>query len=257
MTDPAPTATNPVKATRTTMRILEALVEREGAGVTELAERVDRPKSSVHGYLSTLRESGYVVKSGGEYHLGLSLLEFGSFARRRYPVYEVAKPEVRALAEQTGELANLLVEERGRGVYVCRETGDRAVGVDSYTGHRVSLHNTALGKAILANLPLERVDEIVERHGLPEATESTITDREELYDRLERVRSRGIAFDDEERLDGLRCVAAPILADDGSVAGAISVSGPTRRLRGDRFAEELPELLRDAAKVIELNLTYT
>jgi DNA-binding IclR family transcriptional regulator len=249
-------ARNPVKSAQTTLRIVEALRELGGAGVTELANHLDLPKSSVHNYLSTLEQEEYLRKDGHTYHVGLRFLELGSFARHQRPIYRVAKPEVSRLAEETGELANLLVEEHGRGVYVHRDTGDRAVKVDSYTGHRVYLHNTALGKAILAHLSAENVERILDRHGLPETTPRTITDRDELFDELETIRDAGVAFDREERLEGLMCVAAPIVSRDGGVEGAISISGPTSRMRGERIESELPDLLRSSVNVIELNITY-
>ncbi|XVH33434.1 IclR family transcriptional regulator (plasmid) [Haloferacaceae archaeon DSL9] len=246
----------PVKATRVTIRLLETLRDLEGARVTELANELDYPKSSVHNYLSTLQEQGYVVKRGNEYHLGLQFLELGSFARHQRRIYEVARPEVTSLAQETGELANLLVEEHGQGVYIYRESGHKAVKVDSYTGQRVHLHNTALGKAILAHTPREYVDRIIGKHGLPKTTEKTVTDRDELYRNLDEIRERGIAFDDEERLNGLRCVAAPIRNKNDRVEGAISVAGPSSRFTDDRFEKEIPELVRNAVNIIELNITY-
>jgi len=256
MTSDSKRAKNPVKSTLTTFDVLEALDERDGARVTELAETLDLPKSSVHNYLSTLRQRAYVVKDGEEYHVGLRFLGLGTTARSKHQVYDVAKPEVRTLAEQTGELANLLVEEHGKGIYVHRETGEDAVRVDADTGHRVHLHNTALGKAILAHSARERVDEILDRHGMPETSDRTITDREELFEELEAVREQGVAFDDEERLSGVRCVACPILDGDDEPIGAVSVSGPKRRMAAERFREDIPETLRDAVNVIELNVTH-
>ena len=249
-------AKHPVKAARTTLRVVEALEDLGGAGVTEVAERVDLPKSSVHNYLSTLREEGYVVKDGSEYRVGLRFLGLGASARLRHPVYEIAKSEVAKLARQTGELANLAVEENGQAVYIYRETGEQAVKVDAHTGHRIPLHNTALGKAILAHLPRSRVETILDHHGMPRTTPNTITDRGDLFEELESIRDRGVAFDREERLQGLRCVAAPILNAD-RLEGAISVAGPISRLKGERFREELPEQVLDAANVVELNVTYS
>lgn len=249
-------AKHPVKAARTTLRIVEALEDLDGAGVTEVAERVDLSKSSAHNYLSTLSEEGYVVKDGTEYRVGLRFLKLGASARHRRSTYGIAKPEVAKLASDTGELANLAVEEIGQGVFIYREAGEQAVNVDTHTGHRFPLHNTALGKAILAHLPRSRVETILDHRGTPRMTPNTITDRGALFDELESIRDRGVAFDREERLQGLRCVAAPILNAD-RVEGAISVAGPTSRLKGDRFREELPERVLDAVNVVELNVTYS
>ena len=246
-----------VGATETTLRVLETLKGLDGGGVTEVANRLDLPKSTVHNHVSTLLKNEYVVKEGSTYRVGLQFLEFGEYIRSRMPIYEVARPEVERLAEETGELANLLVEEHGKGVYLCRAKGSRAVRLDTYAGMRVHLHCTALGKAVLAHLPEERVRRIIETRGLPRRTDTTITDEEALFDELERVREEGVALDEGERLAGLHCVAAPIRDLDGDALGAISVSGPTSRMKGDRFEREVPEELISTANVIELNLNYS
>lgn len=244
-----------VRATETSLRIIEALRELDGAGVTELAAHLDLPKSTVHTHLQTLRQCEYVVKRDGYYDVGLRFLGLGEYARERRRLSTIGPPEIEKLADETAEMANLLVEEHGRGVFLYRAKGSEAVHMDTHAGKRVYLHTTGFGKSILAHLPDDRVEAIVDRHGLRERTPNTITDREALYDALETIRERGYAFDDEERLQGLRCVAAPIVVEEG-VVGAVSVSGPKSRLRGRRFREELPELVESAANVIEINLTY-
>ncbi|GAB3673033.1 IclR family transcriptional regulator [Halopiger thermotolerans] len=245
----------PVKATETSLEIIDLLQELDRAGVTELATELDLAPSAVHKHLSTLQEHRYVVKDGSKYRLGLRFFELGGYTRHRMELYNTAKPELKALAEETGEKTNLLVEEHGLGIYIYRSMGNQAVQINTYTGESVYLHNTALGKAILAHLPEERVHEIVDRHGLPSATDRTITDVDELFDVLAEIRDRGFAFDDEERINGLRCVAVPLL-DDGTAIGAISVSGPRSRMTDERFREEIPTKLSQKANLIELDLTY-
>ncbi|MDS0241468.1 MULTISPECIES: IclR family transcriptional regulator [Haloferax] len=248
---------NTIGALGTSLEILEALKERESAGVTELATELGLPKSTVYSHLRTLREHEYVVQRDGKYCIGLKFLSLGEHTRDRMPLYEVAKPEVNGLAEQTGELANLLVEEHGEGVYLFRSKGEQAVSLDTHAGMRVKLHCTSLGKAILAYLSEKRVDEIIERWGLPAQTATTITSREALEEELAAVRERGYAYDKGERLSGLRCIAAPIKNPDGHAIGAVSVSGPTSRMKGERFESVVPEQVMSAANVIELNLTYS
>jgi DNA-binding IclR family transcriptional regulator len=246
-----------VKSVETAFRIVEALHDRGSAGVTELADALAYPKSTVHNHLQTLERNEYVVNDDGTYRVGCRFLELGTHARDRRAIYEVARPEAERIAEETGEISGVVVEEHGRGVFVHRAKGDRAVHVDTYAGKRIYLHGAALGKAILAHLPEDRVDEIVDKHGLPALTENTITDREELGEALAEVRETGIAFDDEERLDGLRSVGAAVTNPDGDVLGAISIAGPTTRLQDDRFREEIPEVVRSAVNVIDLNITYS
>jgi IclR family acetate operon transcriptional repressor len=107
---------------------------------------LDIPKSTIHNYLSTLVQEEYVVKDGSTYHVGIRFLEYGAYARVQLSIYEIATPEVDELAATTGELANLMVEEHGRGSYLHRARGDKAVQVEAYVGTRVPLHGTALGK---------------------------------------------------------------------------------------------------------------
>ncbi|WP_160134725.1 IclR family transcriptional regulator [Halococcus salsus] len=246
-----------VKSVETAFRIVDALKTLNGAGVSELAAHLDIPKSTVHNYLSTLVQEEFVVKEGSSYRVGIQFLEYGAYARSELDIYEIAKPETDRLAESTGELANLMVEEHGRGSYLYRARGEDAVQVEAHVGTRVPLHTTALGKAILAYLPPERVDEIVDQHGLAPATSRTVTDRDELDDELAEIREAGVAFDDEERLAGLHCVAAPILSTDDRILGALSVSGPSNRIQDERFTEELPRKVLETVNVIELNVTYS
>lgn len=250
------TAKHPVRTAEKTLEIIDLLKEREGGRVTELADSLDMGASAVHNHLSTLMEHGYVVKEGDEYQLGLKFLELGGFTRNQVQLYKIAEPEIERLAEETGELVNLMTEERGWGVYLKRSKGKDALDLDTYAGKRVHLHSTALGKSILAYMPPERVDQIVEHRGLPKVTEQTIDNREALQQELEKVRERGHAIDQGERLKGLRCVSAPIMRDDEKVLGSISVSAPANRVNSVQLQEELPTLIKGSANVIELNIRY-
>lgn len=252
-----PAQDNTVTATRASLRIVEALKRLDGGGVTDVANDLGIAKSTTYNHLRTLEDEGYVTSDGGVYRVGPKFLELVEYKRNRIGVFEKARPEVVSLAEKTNEVANAAVEEHGEGVYVARSEGTDAVTVDAYAGKRVKLHCTALGKTLLAELPEDRVDGIIDTHGLPERTESTITDRGDLKTALAEIRKRGYAYDDEERLPGLRCVAVPVAPNDGDLVAALSVSGPTKRVKRDLFYEEIPELLLSAANVVEINMTYS
>ncbi len=247
---------HPVKAAATSFRIIESLRELDGAGVAELADYLGMPKSTVHDHLRTLTDIEYLVQRDGEYHVGVRFLELGGYVRNGMKLHRVAAPEVKKLAEETGEHANLVVEEHGMGIFLHKVKGKDAVQLDTHVGMRVHLHTTATGKAILAHLPEERVEAIIDAHGLPGVTERTITDRETLYDDLAEIRERGYAIDDQERVEGMRCVAAPLRGPDGDPLGALSVSGPMSRFDDDVFVEEIPKTVLSTANVIEVNMTY-
>jgi DNA-binding IclR family transcriptional regulator len=248
---------NTVRSSAKTLRILEAVHELGGVGVTELAKYLDMSKATVHHHLSTLEENEYVVNDGSTYRTGLKLLEMGERARRQSGLFEIAKPDVDELAEETGELANLMVEEHGRGVYVHIASGERAIRLDTRVGTRQYLHTSALGKAILAHMPEERFEEVIDRHGLPSQTPNTVTEKDVLEEELDEIRKRGVAFDGEERAEGIRCVAAPITDNENQLVGAVSVSAPSARMKPDRFRNKIPEMVRDTATVIGINVSYS
>jgi DNA-binding IclR family transcriptional regulator len=242
-----------VKSVDTTCRIIEGLRELDGAGVTELAEHLDLSKATVHSHLATLTDNEFVIKRGDDYKIGLRFVDFGEYAKKDIPVYELAKEQVDRLAEETSEVAQFMVEEHGKGVYLHKSRGENAIQTTSYTGYRKHLHCTALGKAILSQLDDTRIRGVAAKTGLPQRTANTITTVEALVDEVEQIRTDGVAFDDEEILEGMRCVAAPVTHPSGEIYGAISVSGPTSRFKGERFQKELPEIVSGAANIIEVN----
>jgi DNA-binding IclR family transcriptional regulator len=243
-----------VQAVELSCEILEALRRLDGAGVSELAAELGRSKAAVHGHLRTLLDNEFVVRRDDEYTISLRFADFGAYAKTELDIYDVAGTQVDRLADTTGEVAQFMVEEHGRGVYLHKARGENAIQTASYIGNRKDLHCTALGKAILSQLPTDRVDAIVERTGLPAHTENTLSTRAELLDELEEIREANVAFDDEEILQGMRCVAAPVRHPAGTLHGAISVSGPTSRFTDERLREELAVLVQDAANVIEVNV---
>lgn len=242
-----------VQAVRTSCRILETLRNEDRMGVSELAAQLDQSKATVYNHLNTLLDEEFVVRHGDDYELSLRFVDFGEYAKDKLRNYDIVREEVERLAEKTGEVAHFMVEEHGRGVYMAKSRGEDAIHTASYVGNRKDLHCTALGKAILSRLSDDRIDDIISKRGLDSHTENTITTREELFEELESIREEGVAFDGEEVLDGLRCVAAPVDHPSSDIQGAISISGPTSRFKGERFREELPELVRGGANVIEVN----
>ena len=245
-----------VQAVEITLDILDLLHQRNGARVTEIANELERSKGTVHSHLATLLDREYIVKEGEEYKLSLRYLEFGEAVKQRLDIYGIIQTELDDLADESGEVAQFATEEHGQIVYLYKSKGEKAVETASSVGTRTHLHPTALGKAILAYYPRERIDEIVKQHGLPEYTDQTITSRDELLEELTTIRQRGYAFDDEEVIEGLRCVAAPVKID-GEVFGAVSISGPSSRVKEQRFREDLPDKVLRSANVIEINAKFS
>ncbi|WP_323174514.1 IclR family transcriptional regulator [Natrialba sp. PRR66] len=248
-----------IKSTRTAFSIVERISSTDGATVSELAETLGRSKSTVHAHLQTLTEMGYLFRIGDEYHVGLPFLTLGGAARstdRYQNLYRAAKAEIDDIVDQTGERAQVVVEYQGEGIYFYQSRGHRYVQTDSQLGTSVSLHSTAVGKTILSVLPDDRVEEILSNSELQPRTANTVVDRDELRERIETIRDRGYAYDREERIEGICCVAAPIECGPETIA-SLSVTVPTKRASGEYFEEELPTLVTNVARVIELNTQYS
>lgn len=250
---------NPTRMVTTTGKvfaILEQLKETDGARVSELAEELGYAKSTVHRHLATLEHYEYVIKEGDTYNIGLRFIDFGEYAKSRKKAYVMAAKKVGELADETDERAQFLVEEHGHAVYVHRGIGKHAVQTDPGVGKRVPLHATAAGKAIFAHLPEPRITRILENKGLPALTEQTITDEDDLRAEFETIRERGYSINSQENITGLRAIGVPIMASNDTVIGALSVSGPTQRMKGAWFEQDLPELLLGTANELQLNIQY-
>ncbi|MEY7851742.1 IclR family transcriptional regulator [Natrarchaeobius sp. A-rgal3] len=246
-----------IKSIETSFAIVETLHDNQPLRLVEIANRVGIANSTAHEHLSTLRDHGYVVDRSDGYYLSLKFVDHGKQAMVYYrDLLEAARPSLEQLVDETDEAVNLVVEEHGCAVYVDRQTGKRGVPTNSWVGKRKQLHSLSAGKAILAHLPTDRVDEVLGESGLPAVTERTITSRDRLEEELEAIRDRGVSFNDRESHEQIRAVSAPIVVD-GTVFGAVSVAGPAKRLTGAYFREELPDLLLGAVNEIELKLVYS
>lgn len=237
--------------------ILKVLRNKNGASVSEVADKIDRSIGTAHTYLATMKNRGYVKVEDGDYQVGLFALPLGEYVRAQSQLYQVGKPVADRLAQETGEASHLVVESQGREILLYEQFGPDAVGEELYThikGYpRQNLHCSAASKAILAHLDQSHRDSILSDYVLTSRTPNTITDKETLRNELSSVRAQGFARNDEEQIAGVRAIAAPIIHDE-TVYGAISLSAPTSRMKDERFSSSVPERIIDAANVIEINI---
>lgn len=246
-----------LKSTKTTLEIIDRLRELDGARVTELAADLDKAPSTVHSHLSTLAEEEYVIKEGDVYFLGLHFLDLGEYVRNRKEAYRIAESYTEQLAAETECRAVFVVEENGQGVYLHTFSGKHAVWRYSTVGKRFYLHQTAAGKALLSQLPEQKVEQIIDQWELPSRTENTITDRDRLFEQLESIRDRGYSFNREEQLDGVKAVGVPVTGPQDRILGAFSVASPANRMSDEWFEEELPSIVLGVANEFELEYSLS
>lgn len=250
------TETARVKTVERAFKVVTTLRRSGPAGISEIAETLELPTSTVNDHLQTLKSCGYVVKTNDTYHLGTRFLFIGDRLRRQMRLFQSSKQVLESLADETAEHASLTIEEDGIGVILDDIRGQKAIEFNTYPGMRTQLHLSAAGKAILAFLPEHRVVEILEQRGLKRMTENTITSKDELLEELDRIRADGFATDMGESITGMRGVGVPILDKDDTLLGGISVYGARSRITDERLSDELPTVLREAANVIEVEYEY-
>lgn len=240
-----------LKVVETAFEIIETLRELDGTGVTELANHLDMPKSTVHSYLKTLEDCDYLVKEDHTYDISLRFLDLGADLRTRIELFSVGPMAVDNLAAVTGECASLSVQENDQRVLLYTAEG-RGVIYNKNIGSHIDLHLTASGKAILAHMPEEEIDRIIRERGLPTSTEKTITDREELFEELTKVRERDYAVEDEENREGIRGISVPVIHKCEPL-GSIALVGPKSRFTPEYVTEELKEPLITQVNLIQMN----
>lgn len=238
-----------LQTTDTSFEIIDLLMERDGATMTQISEDIGLANSTVHGHLKTLEANQLIVKEGNEYHIGVKFFHYGNFTRQRKPEYQYAQENVEHLADATSEGANFCVEEHGQVIVLngASPAPDPAYNI----GNVFDMHTTAVGKAILAEMDDNEVSEVLSEWGLPASTEHTITDEATLFDELEEIRRTGLAFNHEEMLSGLSAVGVAVKRPDSSVCGALSVGGPTYRIDEDKLREEFGDAIRDTKRQFE------
>jgi DNA-binding IclR family transcriptional regulator len=241
-----------IQSVENAREIMAVLEERGGASVAEVTGQVELTRGTVHTYLVTLNEEGFIRKSSdGEYDLNLKILDLASSIRERQPIYRHGRNEANELAIATGDVTHLAVESDGVVYMLYSSRG--SLKQETPSNGRLPMHASATGKALLAKMSDDRVEEIIDQHGLESLTTHTITDREQLYEELETVRERGYANNYQEQTVGAQTYATDVQLPDGSLAGSIGISGTIGRFE-TKDTDELVQTMIEAANQIEINI---
>lgn len=239
-----------------TCEILKYLQNSGTSTISELSDITGLSPGTVHTHLATLKDHGFVSQRRNHYSLGMQLVSLGKRFRNHSKLYQASKKEIDKVATETGECVHLLVENKGESVFLYEAYGDNAVGrkfhAQSQEVPSNHMHCYAAGKAILAHLSHEKLDRAFETIKFNSLTSETITNRQKLEQKLKEVKSQGYAVNDEEEIQGIRAVGAPIL-HEGEPIGGVSISGPQNRLSDETLHSELSERVVTLSRIIELN----
>jgi DNA-binding IclR family transcriptional regulator len=237
------------------MTLLDVLsLHHDPVSLKQLALETRLHPSTAHRILAAMATAGFVERSDpGTYRLGIRLLELGNVVKSRISIREAAMPLMQQLHEQLGESVNLGVRQGDDIVYVERTSSGRSsIRVVHLVGARAPLHVTAVGKLYLAEDGAQKLRDYVKRTGLPGYTPTSLTTLVTLEREIDKVRRHGVAFDNEEIEQGLRCIAAPVRDDNGELVGGLSVSAPA-----ERHSPDWAGVVRETADAISRALGYT
>jgi IclR family transcriptional regulator, pca regulon regulatory protein len=232
-------------------RVLESFngVDRE-LTLTEIARRADLDPGTAFRLVKTLVSLGYVqqVEGAKRYILGLKVLDLGFNAIARMDLHTRARPILRSLVGKVNEAASIGVLDGPDVVYIERvHAGLVRLGVNVRIGSRIPAYCSAIGRAILAYLPKSVCGEVLAMRDRVRLTARTLVTLPEIEGRLRIVRRRGYEVVDEETVNGLRAMAAPVLDADGHPHASVSVTAASVSLSLKDFVRSAETPLLQAA----------
>ncbi|MGA6982351.1 MAG: IclR family transcriptional regulator [Candidatus Sulfotelmatobacter sp.] len=249
-------ADSPSAAVERALAMLEAVAqESEGLSNAEISRKLRIPKSSASYILRTLEAQNYLTRDGsGKYRVGLKILSLSRGALIGLDVRGVALPIMRHLTQRTGLTCHLAILDGPEAVYVEKVEPEGFIRMDTWVGRRMRVHATSVGKALVAHIAQDSLENIL-KGGMEKRTPKSITTLPRLLKELEKVRTQGYAVDDEENNLGARCVGAPVFNDRGLIEAALGLSGTTQQV-SPQTMPAIVESLKDAARQISMGMGF-
>ncbi len=247
-----------IRALDRAIDVLEALANSDGLILSDLSRQLEQSPATLYRALSTLEERELVETDPQTqaWHIGPMAYKLGAAFLRRSSVIERSRPIMRELMLATGETSNLGIERQGEVMFVSQVETHESIRAFFPPGTLSPMHASGIGKALLSCYSADRLTAYAQRTKLRKFTFKTISTAEELREEMSLIRARGWAFDDEEKTEGMRCIAAPIRNMYGEAVAGISVSGPTNRLSDTKVAR-VSEEVTQAAKRIEHDIGFS
>jgi len=233
--------------------LLEKIAQAQGVLLTDLAEQVDLPVSTVHRLLSTLENQGFVRRESAQelWFVGVTGFKIGNGFLASRDFVRQAKPFMAKLVSEVGETSNLSILQNGRAVIIAQHQCEEMMRMMVPLGSSSPLHASGVGKAILAGLSQSDRALQLKDLSLDKITDWTLVTHDALAQDLALAKQRGWAVDDQEHAVGLRCVAACLYDENSQPIAAISVSGPLARIDDQRIVYLGEQVKLTAKKVTD------
>ncbi len=240
-----------VKSLYRALKLLECFDEKNTElGASELSRMSGNLKSTTHNIMETFVMCGFAERNpdNGKYRLGHKIMELSSTMYLSNDFRQLLRPYIGRIANHCNETVYLAVPQQASVLYLDAAYPNGSIHVSSVIGKRVPMYCTAVGKAMLADMP-EEVFDLVIKEGMPSLTPTTLTTEEDLRNDLNETRKRGYAIDNMEHEYGIRCMGIDVKNIRGKVVGGISLSGPSLRLTNEKF-EMLAPFMRQIREEI-------
>ncbi|MGF0034477.1 IclR family transcriptional regulator [Bariatricus sp. SGI.154] len=243
--------TNEHRPTTRVLDILELLAEMQsGMSLTEIAEAISAPKSSILPLMHTLASRKFIFydKDTQKYTIGVAAFSVGSSYIQQMSSMQFIQSEMQHLTASCNETCQLGIRDDESVLYLAKVDSPEPLRLISYVGKRLPLYCTALGKSLLCDSTLDELTQLYP-NGLKAYTPNTITDIQVLYDQLQQIKQGKIAQECEEVNLNLKCISTP-LRKNSKIVAALSVSIPVFRSTAEK-EEQIIKLLHEKRQIIE------
>ena len=230
--------------------------EKKELKLSEISERLGLNKSTVHGIISTLKYHGFISQDEEtqKYKLGIRFVQFGDLVINSMNIRNAAVPVIDAVCEKIEETVHVAMLDGLDVVWIEKRECTKSIKTSTKIGARLPAYTTADGKIIICYQNKDKIKNYLPKR-IPQYTNNTITNKSEFIKKLEEMKKNGYAIDNEEYVEGLKCVAAPIFDHDGKVRFSLSTTGPAFRMNEERI-KELIVIIKEAANEISHRIGY-
>ena len=246
----------PIQSITRAISILRCFTEKQELGLTEISNMVGLHKSTAAGIINTLKDEALIVQNQetGKLRLGIELYCLAVIAKME--LGELVMPFLDHLLMKTNETVNLAVRDGIHVVYIEKKESPHSMRICTSVGKRLPLYCTAIGKVILAFMDEAEREPILDKLIFSPFTDKTITNKKMLLDALANIKTKGVAYDFEELESGLICIAAPVFDKYNRPIAAVSVSGPSIRMK-ESVRQQIEQILTSESRAISEQLVKT
>nr|WP_238941820.1 IclR family transcriptional regulator [Bacillus sp. REN10] len=239
------------------MEILQLFFDEEHQTLQQIVEKTNLPKTSAYRMAESLYELGFLQKNDeGAYKLGLLFLQMGHLVAERLEIRKVALPIMKKLKHATGEAVNLIIREKDEAVYVEKVDTTERVRVYTQIGRRAPLYAGACPRILLAFLPDEQKEELINEAVIEKYADGTIMDKHVLRQMLIESKEKGYSISHSELENYSSAIAAPIFDYTGKVIAGLSVVGPEARFQDEAHIQSLIIQLKQSAEEISKKMGW-